>query len=206
MAQVTVERRIDDFITATVRVIAEHGIAGATTRRIAAEAGAPLPSLHYCFRTKEDLFLAVFEYLAREWTRVATTRQVGNDLTETAIGLLRGTLGWCLEHSDFALAQFELYLWSVRHNESTGKPDKIYGMFIEPFSAILAGAEPRLSEPDARSLATVITTLLDGFVLQWAGNRSDPNMEKAITLACECLQAWIVSQGLGEPTAVVTRA
>lgn len=36
---------------------------GATTRRIAEEANAPLATLHYCFSSKEVLFAAVFEYV-----------------------------------------------------------------------------------------------------------------------------------------------
>ena len=63
MARMGAELRRQDFVKATVRVIAEHGVANATTRRIAAAAGCPLASLHYVFKTKDELFYAVYESL-----------------------------------------------------------------------------------------------------------------------------------------------
>ncbi|WP_458239263.1 TetR family transcriptional regulator, partial [Pseudomonas sp. P5_A2_2] len=63
MARVGAELRRQDFVEATVKVIAEHGVANATTRRIAAAAGCPLASLHYVFHTKDDLLYAVYESL-----------------------------------------------------------------------------------------------------------------------------------------------
>ena len=63
MARVGAELRRQDFVEATVKVIAEHGVANATTRRIAAAADCPLATLHYVFRTKDELFYAVYESL-----------------------------------------------------------------------------------------------------------------------------------------------
>src|SRR5690349_13291355 len=59
MARIGAEERRQDFIEATIKVIAEHGVANATTRRIAAAADSPLASLHYVFHTKDELFCAV---------------------------------------------------------------------------------------------------------------------------------------------------
>lgn len=64
MARIPAAERRADLVAAAVRVIAAHGVDGATTRRIAEAANAPLATLHYCFATKEALFAAVFEYLA----------------------------------------------------------------------------------------------------------------------------------------------
>lgn len=44
MARVGAEVRRQDFIEAAVKVIAEYGVANATTRRIAAAANSPLAS------------------------------------------------------------------------------------------------------------------------------------------------------------------
>ena len=51
------------LVAATVAVIAEHGVKGATTRRIAEAAGCPLASLHYVFHSKDELLFAVYESL-----------------------------------------------------------------------------------------------------------------------------------------------
>ena len=42
MARVSAEQRRRELVDAAVRVIAEHGVPGATTRRIADAAGAPM--------------------------------------------------------------------------------------------------------------------------------------------------------------------
>lgn len=69
MAHVPVAERSMQFVQAAARVIAREGEAKATTRRIAAEAGAPLAALHYCFRSKEDLLAQVYQYLSRDYVR-----------------------------------------------------------------------------------------------------------------------------------------
>ena len=63
MARISARERRQDFIEATIKVITEHGVANATTRRIAEAAGSPLASLHYVFHTKDELFCAVYESL-----------------------------------------------------------------------------------------------------------------------------------------------
>ncbi|NKX54256.1 TetR/AcrR family transcriptional regulator [Arthrobacter mobilis] len=69
MARVpTAERRLQ-FVRSAARVIAQDGLAAATTRRIAAEAGAPLASLHYCFRSKDELLQEVYYFLSRDYAQ-----------------------------------------------------------------------------------------------------------------------------------------
>ncbi len=55
MSYVDQQTRRRQLIDATVEVIAGHGVDGATTRRIAETAGAPLASIHYTFGSKEEL-------------------------------------------------------------------------------------------------------------------------------------------------------
>jgi AcrR family transcriptional regulator len=64
----TAERRLQ-FVRSAARVIARDGLAAATTRRIAAEAEAPLASLHYCFRSKDELLEEVYYYLSRDYAQ-----------------------------------------------------------------------------------------------------------------------------------------
>ncbi|WP_043845908.1 TetR/AcrR family transcriptional regulator [Crystallibacter crystallopoietes] len=69
MARVpTAERRLQ-FVRSAAKVIAHDGLAAATTRRIAAEAEAPLASLHYCFRSKDELLQEVYYYLSRDYAQ-----------------------------------------------------------------------------------------------------------------------------------------
>src|SRR4051794_30853167 len=112
MAHVSTEDRSIQFIEAAVRVIADQGVGRATTRRIAEAADAPLASLHYCFRDKDGLFLAVFEHLANEATKAFTAIEP-DTLEVTAVELVRDSARWVMERPDYALAQLDLYLWLV---------------------------------------------------------------------------------------------
>ncbi|MBB6404067.1 TetR family transcriptional regulator [Arthrobacter sp. AZCC_0090] len=69
MARVPVEERRLQFVRAAAKVIASDGLAAATTRRIAAEADAPLAALHYSFRNKDELLQEVYNFLSRDYAQ-----------------------------------------------------------------------------------------------------------------------------------------
>ncbi len=55
MARISVEKRRDRLVQAAFRVIADHGVEAATTRRISAEAEMSLASFHYAFESRDEL-------------------------------------------------------------------------------------------------------------------------------------------------------
>ncbi len=55
------------FLEVALEVFGREGFAGATTRRIAEEAGASLPTLNYYFGDKEGLYRACAEEIARRY-------------------------------------------------------------------------------------------------------------------------------------------
>lgn len=61
MARMSVDERRRALIESAFRVIADHGVEGATTRRICAHAGMPLASFHYAFESRTALLSAVME-------------------------------------------------------------------------------------------------------------------------------------------------
>lgn len=83
MARISVDERSQQFVEAAARVIAHEGASAATTRRIAAEAGAPLAALHYCFRSKDDLLEAVYDYLSRDFVAALSPLDDDLDLEQT---------------------------------------------------------------------------------------------------------------------------
>src|ERR1700730_14652485 len=64
-------------IEGAIRVLSATGVIGATTRRIAAESGVRLATLHYHFDSTRALLLAVFEALIDE-TTLAFREEVKN--------------------------------------------------------------------------------------------------------------------------------
>jgi AcrR family transcriptional regulator len=166
MPRVTADVRREVFIEAAMRVIAQHGVKGATTRRIAEEAKAPLATLHYCFQTKENLFQAVFDHHAV----LLRTSCLGLGLAAGASQTLRATLLWFVENEDFTRSEMDLFLWATRQDDDLKLARGAFDVFISSIEtplreSLLPGDDPSLVPATARLLCS----LLDGLLLQWLG-------------------------------------
>jgi AcrR family transcriptional regulator len=170
MAHMPAEQRKDEFVEAAVAVIAEHGVRGATTRRIADAANAPLASLHYCFATKEDLFLEAFNRVG-----VSLVPEEDDPAGEVTIGsFLRSAIEWMLANRDYALAQVDLYLWILRTAPAhAGMPYETIANALSPQLArscpdtpkeVLTGAEWLRDDEEIRRLTDAQAGMLDRFV------------------------------------------
>jgi TetR/AcrR family transcriptional regulator, regulator of biofilm formation and stress response len=103
------------IVDAAVEVIAEHGVAGTTHRRIAAAADVPLGSLTYHFDGLEDLLAHAFrrhaermsQAYAAHFAEVRTRAQFVDAVTD----LIHGLAG--ADPRDWAVA-YELYLAALR--------------------------------------------------------------------------------------------
>lgn len=51
------------LLEAAKKILRQHGYAGLSTRGVAEAAGMPLSQIHYHFGSKQDMVLALFEYL-----------------------------------------------------------------------------------------------------------------------------------------------
>lgn len=115
MARVpTAERRLQ-FVRSAARIIAHDGLTAATTRRIASEAGAPLASLHYCFRSKDELLDEVYYYLSRDYAQ-ALPPVVASDAGLAAVVLAHAKRIWArmLAEPHEQVTTFELLLRRFR--------------------------------------------------------------------------------------------
>ncbi|MGW5454350.1 TetR/AcrR family transcriptional regulator [Nocardia sp. NPDC003979] len=201
MARIPAAERRADLVAAAVRVIAAHGVDGATTRRIAEEASAPLATLHYCFATKEVLFAAVFEYLANEYRDVLHRSDVHSDTQNTARGLLRGVLEWYLANPDFGATILELISWGQREGEQA---EVVYAKAFSTMRSILEGTTVAPGRPvDADTidkLIYVVSALSDGFALNWLVFTDENAAQAQMALTLGVLDAWM-AVNLGEPAA-----
>lgn len=65
MPRMSIEERRRALIQAAIRVVAREGVAAATTRAIATEAGMPLASFHYAFASRDELLRATIAEVTR---------------------------------------------------------------------------------------------------------------------------------------------
>ena len=165
MAHVPTEVRRQQFIDAAVTVIARDGVDGATTRRIAEEAKAPLATLHYCFQTKEKLLWAVFERLAelvREDIKQASAP--GQGVAEIVAHLVDEAVEWAIENPAVNRTQLEILLWAERND--TEFAVRIYNMFLDAWKEFLGGAQPPLPDDELETVTRVVVAVIDGLCMQ----------------------------------------
>src|SRR3954467_3655266 len=117
VAHVPTEVRRQQFVDAAIAVVARDGVDGATTRRIAEEAGAPLATLHYCFQTKENLLWAVFEQIADLMRPDPAEGDVranakGQTVSSIATSLLTEAIQWAIARPAENRTQIEIWLWA----------------------------------------------------------------------------------------------
>lgn len=168
MAHIPLEQRKDEFVAAAVSVVAEHGVRGATTRRIADAAGAPLASLHYCFERKEDLFVEAFTRIGRLLVPEHEPDPAGTSEPRTVGSYLRSGTDWLLANENYAIAQVDLYLWTLR-TDPTQAP-RPYEILADAWTTQLSRQhdEPRELFEEAAWLAI---SAMDGLTLQWFYHR-----------------------------------
>ena len=194
MARVPTEVRRRQLIDAAMTVIAREGVDGATTRKIADEARAPLATLHYCFQNKENLLWAVFEHLA-ELVRNDLAQANGSDPAATALvsRLLRETVQWAIENPAPNRAQIEIWLWARRNDPEFAL--RIYDMFIETWKGCLRQGLTPLPEEHLETLTRVFVAVIDGLCLQLITHGDQLAVLREAETAREMLMAYIVPPG-----------
>lgn len=108
--------RRDRIINAALEVIARHGIAGTTHRRVAQAADVPLGSTTYHFAGIDDLLVEAFrrfsqEVAARYHQRLEAATNIA-EAREAVVDLICGGL-WATPRN--MLLSFELYAYAARN-------------------------------------------------------------------------------------------
>jgi TetR/AcrR family transcriptional regulator, regulator of biofilm formation and stress response len=150
MPRVPVEERRRQLVAAAFRVIGQEGFAAATTRRVCAEAGAPLAAFHYCFDSKQALLVELTEQTLAELVDVQTDGiVVGEDVAAS----LRATLReyWATVEADPNRESVLMAL--TQHALADPK---------------LAGVAEAQYEAYHRTARTVLTTIADACGVSWA--------------------------------------
>ncbi|WGY02860.1 TetR family transcriptional regulator [Nocardioides sp. QY071] len=190
MAHIPTEVRRQQFIDAAIEVIARDGVDGATTRKIAQEAGAPLATLHYCFQTKENLLWAVFEYLA-DTIRTELEERVpqGQSTASIAEQVLTETLRAAIDRPSANRAQLEIWLWAERNDQEVAL--RLYDMYVEVWREQLKAAKAPLPDDEIESLARVVLALVDGLNNQLIAHGDEKLLRREIDTATAMLAAYL---------------
>lgn len=164
--------RRGELVLSAIRAFARDGVAHATTRAIASEAGVNVATLHYHFGGKDHLVAAVMEAVSRqhaEIVRAAVPTDAG--LEDGLVLGLTKLWPYLRETEELQLLQYELTTGALRHEDPvTGR-----AMAQAQYDAYLDTAREVLTEMLEHSgqtialplddLAAYVVAGLDGVIL-----------------------------------------
>jgi AcrR family transcriptional regulator len=188
---ILVDDRRQQIVAAAIEVIAEEGLAKATTRRIAERAQAPLSAIHYCFKNKNELV----QLIANEGA--ARLRATFEDFdptqgSEAAIRYDIATLWkWYKQNAGLQLALLELGMNRIRRG---GKPKEIYAMW-GPFGRdMMRDHLQQAAKHDSRELLLPIDQIVrfvlhrfDGLILELAASQDLKACQRQVDLLAEAV-------------------
>jgi AcrR family transcriptional regulator len=185
-----IERRAA-LVDAAFRVVAERGIAAATTRAIVAEAGMSLASFHYAFESRDELMTElVRRVVAGEESALEPVVEADIDDSVTMEQLVR--VG--LEHffqavrsdPDRERAMFELTQYAMREPGMADLAKRQYQRYYAAAEAALRVAAAKTGSGWNRpveEVAVTLVTMTDGLTLGWLVNRDDDAAEATMDFA-----------------------
>ena len=171
MTRLSVDERREQFVRAAIMVMSQEGLDRATTRRIAEVADAPQAALHYAFRDKNELLVAVVGAVTGEVERVLREAVHPDDGLEAAIrSASRAFWQHVVGDDGLQLMQYELSIHCRRTPGLEWLAEWQYHRYVmvahDVFQAA-ADADPTVGEIDVAALSRFIVAATDGLILQY---------------------------------------
>jgi AcrR family transcriptional regulator len=196
-----VERRAA-LVQAALHVVAERGVAAATTRAIVAQAGMSLASFHYAFTSRDELLGELIDTALEQEERTlapALAPQFGPVSMRNAIraGLEHYFLGVKADPQR-EKAMFELTHWAMRTPGMGALARRQYDRYYALAEAALSVASDKSGEswdrPPAQ-IAALLVALTDGLTIGWLVNRDDAVAAAIMDFAADAVASLAVKAG-----------
>ncbi|WP_309235417.1 TetR family transcriptional regulator [Streptomyces sp. TRM64462] len=114
------ERRKQELIEATVRVVAREGVAGVSHRAVAREAGQPATAAAYYFKSIDDLLTAALTRCMEQDAERMRALAARTDGSGAGLRALAELMCAVVTRPDHLIAEYELYLLAARRPELRG--------------------------------------------------------------------------------------
>jgi DNA-binding transcriptional regulator YbjK len=176
------EGRRADLVDAALRVIARDGVAAATTRRIADEAGVPLGTLHYWFAGKDELLEQVVSSVLDQISSATLAVAYSGSMAD------RLRAAWRVITQDDPgrqLAFYELTAHAIRDPELRHLAVKQYSSYRATAADLLRpwlAEHPVVVPGGSEALAELIADLFDGMVLSWLADPDGVDPDRVFAL------------------------
>ena len=192
-----VPERREQIVGAASELISREGLAAASTRQIASEAGVSLSTLHYCFGTKDALIDAVIEAIVAQIGDVAGAALPADAGLAAAVDAsVRAFWGLVENTPGLQTMQYELTLSALRGNRDLARAqyEEYVGVAESIFRRALKQSGERCAVP-VRDLARFVVAGLDGLILQ---HLSNPDVRRSRKQVRHLVRAAVQLAGISD--------
>jgi len=184
------------LVQAALRVIADRGVASATTRAIVAEAGMSLASFHYAFRSRDEMMLELIAYVVEgESSAAFSVLRPGNDIATSVRDALHAFLDYVIADPGHEQVMQELVQYCMRTPGLEHLAAEQYEAYWAAVTELLvegaSAAHVTWSLP-VSEVAKLVVTVTDGVTLAWLANRDSSGARRILDLAAAALASLAV--------------
>jgi AcrR family transcriptional regulator len=195
------------LVLAALRVVAERGVAQATTRAIVAEAGMSLASFHYAFQSRDELMVELIRHVvAEEATAVlpgppadaadGTGGTADPGGRESLRQLLRDGLQRYADHvsrdPQREKAMLELTQYALRspalHHLAVAQYERYHALAAEALDTAARQSGSVWRHP-VGDVARLLVSLTDGLTIAWLVDRNDGATANLLDFAADSVAA-----------------
>ncbi|MHA7986050.1 TetR/AcrR family transcriptional regulator [Rathayibacter sp. CAU 1779] len=191
------------LIAAALSVIAREGVAAATTRAIAGEAGMPQASFHYAFESRDELMREVVKHVVEQEERsilpAMAPASVPADMREALKSGLEHYFAGVLADPDHERAMFELAQYSQRTPGAEQLALVQYERYYALAESSLCAAAELVGAVWSRpvdEIARMLVGLTDGLTFTWLATRDDEAAHRLIDFAADAVAALSEPRGV----------
>jgi AcrR family transcriptional regulator len=204
VARMSADERRTKLVDAAIRVMTRDGVARATTRAIAAEAGMPLGVFHYAFRSKQELMAMVTETIARRSKAdidAAVLSEGEPDLYDLVHGGLRAYLDHVVAHPDEHLVTYELTATVLRDPEMRDVADRQYRYYLDENEKLVRAVAEMIGFDYSLPIPVItrfVTSLMDGLALNYLAKGDEEEAREVVALLATTLVGFAMHAGRRE--------
>ena len=160
-------RTRERILEAARGTLAEHGPDGFTTRRVSQRAGVSHGMVHYHFKDKRDLILAVLVQARRDWIEPLEELVDGPGSAEAR---MRSVIAWIAKPatSDVMRVHLSIFVFSLADDTVRERYASEYARWRAPFVTLYRqlATELGIEGLDAKSVGEAFASAADGLVQQ----------------------------------------
>jgi AcrR family transcriptional regulator len=191
VTRMSAAQRRELLVEAAIRVMTRDGVARATTRAIAQEAGMPLGVFHYAFRSKQELMAMVVQTISRRSRADMDAAVFSGETIEVMEMVKAGMLAYfnhVVAHPLEHLVTYELTTSALRDPELEEVAKEQYDYYLQDTEQLLTAGAELLNLEVVEDMAIVTRTmfsLMDGLALNYLARGGKDSACDVIDLAAD---------------------